>query len=92
MLLDCLGQVTDTREKFRGLPLGARAVQIADGPTSSYFLTTFGRARRDTVCVAEVSTDPSLSQALHMLNGHTVTGKIAEGGLIGRLLSAIALA
>ena len=27
-----------------GLPLGARAVQIADGETSNYFLTTFGRA------------------------------------------------
>jgi hypothetical protein len=88
MLLDCVGQVTDTKEKFRGLPLGARAVQIADGMTSTYFLTTFGRARRDTVCAAEVSTDPSLSQALHMLNGSTVGGKIAEGGLIGRWLAA----
>ena len=88
MLLDCVGQVTDTKEKFRGLPLGARAVQIADGMTSTYFLTTFGRARRDTVCAAEVSTDPSLSQALHMLNGATVSGKIAEGGLIGRWLAA----
>ncbi len=77
MLLDCICQVTETKEKFRGLPLGARAVQIADGQTSTYFLTTFGRARRDTVCAAEVSTDPSLSQALHMLNGSTVTGKIA---------------
>jgi hypothetical protein len=88
MLLDCIGQVTGTKEKFRGLPLGARAVQIADGQTSTYFLTTFGRARRDTVCVAEVSTDPSLSQALHMLNGPTATGKIAEGGVINRLLAA----
>jgi hypothetical protein len=88
MLLDCICQVTETKEKFRGLPLGARAVQIADGQTSTYFLTTFGRARRDTVCTAEVSTDPSLSQALHMLNGPTVTGKIAEGGVISRLLSA----
>jgi hypothetical protein len=30
-MLDCLNQVTETQEKFRGLPLGARAVQIADG-------------------------------------------------------------
>ncbi|MHB0957300.1 MAG: DUF1549 domain-containing protein [Pirellulaceae bacterium] len=88
MLLDCICQVTETKEKFRGLPLGARAVQIADGQTSTYFLTTFGRARRATVCAAEVSTDPSLSQALHMLNGSTVTGKIAEGGVISRLLAS----
>jgi hypothetical protein len=88
MLLDCIGQVTETKEKFRGLPLGARAVHIADGKTSNYFLTTFGRAPRDTVCVAEVSTDPSLSQALHMLNGATIHGKIAEGGVVSKLLAA----
>ncbi|MFO1065489.1 MAG: DUF1549 domain-containing protein [Pirellulales bacterium] len=39
MLLDCITQVTSTKDKFRGLPLGARAVQIADGSTSTYFLT-----------------------------------------------------
>ena len=30
VLLDAISQVTDTKNKFRGLPLGARAVQIAD--------------------------------------------------------------
>ena len=30
MLLDCVSQVTETKDKFKGLPLGARAVQIAD--------------------------------------------------------------
>ncbi len=82
MLLDCICQVTDAQEKFRGLPLGARAVQIADGSTSNYFLTTFGRAPRVTCSAAEVSTAPSLSQALHMLNGPTIQGKIAQGGLL----------
>ena len=33
MLRDCITQVTETKDKFRGLPLGARAVQIADGAT-----------------------------------------------------------
>jgi hypothetical protein len=44
VLLDVISEVTDTPNKFRGLPLGARAVQIADGKTTNYFLTTFGRA------------------------------------------------
>ena len=39
VVLDAIGQVTETPTKFRGLPLGARAVQIADGATSNYFLT-----------------------------------------------------
>lgn len=85
-LLDCTTQVTETKDKFPGLPLGSRAVQVADGGTSTYFLTTFGRAKRETVCSCEVSQDPSLSQALHMLNGETAGGKISQGGLVKRLL------
>ncbi|MCA9132485.1 MAG: DUF1549 domain-containing protein, partial [Planctomycetales bacterium] len=81
-LLDCISQVTGTQDKFRGLPLGARAVQIADGSTSNYFLTTFGRSPRTTVCDAEASTDPSLSQALHLINGSSTQGKIQQGKLI----------
>ena len=86
-LLDCVSQVTETQEKFRGLPLGARAVQIADGQTSTYFLTTFGRAKRETVCDCEATTDPSLSQALQMLNGDAVHGKILSGGVVKKLLA-----
>jgi hypothetical protein len=78
-LLDCICQVTETKEKFQGLPVGARAVQIADGNASTYFLTTFGRARRETVCACEVSTDPTLSQALHLLNGPAIEGKLRSG-------------
>jgi hypothetical protein len=84
-LLDMISQVTGTKDKFRGLPLGARAVQIADGNTSTYFLTTFGRATRETVCSCEVKMEPTLSQALHLLNGDTVNGKIQAGGVLAKL-------
>ena len=77
-LLDCLSQVTDVPDKFRGLPLGARAVQIADGQTSNYFLTSFGRSQRLTACEGEATTSPTLSQALHMINGDTISRKIGE--------------
>jgi len=86
VLLDAISQVTETKNKFPGLPLGARAVQIADGSVSNYFLTTFGRARRESVCACEVVLEPNLSQALHLLNGDTVARKIRAGGLIRRLL------
>jgi hypothetical protein len=87
-LLDCIGQATGAPDKFQGLPLGARAVQIADGATRNYFLTTFGRAPRDTVCACEAKTEPTLSQALHMLNGTTIQGKVQQGGLIKKQLDA----
>lgn len=83
-LLDCISQVTQTKDKFRGLPVGARAVQIADGATSNYFLTSFGRSARTTVCADEATTDPSLSQALHLINGDTTSGKIDQGGQLAK--------
>ena len=81
-MLDCISQVTETKDKFRGLPIGARAVQIADGATSNYFLTSFGRSARTTVCADEATTDPSLSQALHLINGSATSGKITQGALL----------
>ena len=86
VLLDCISQVTATADDFRGLPAGSRAIQIADGQTPNYFLSTFGRSTRATACSCEVKTSPTLSQALHLLNGETTSGKIAEGQLIERLL------
>ena len=85
-MLDIITQVTDTKNKFQGLPTGARAVQIADGGVSTYFLTTFGRPTRDTVCACEVRLEPTLSQSLHLLNGTTVEPKIAAGNLVGKML------
>ena len=64
---------------FRDCRKAARAVQIADGRTPNYFLTTFGRSTRQTPCTCEVKTSPTLSQALHLINGETTSGKIAEG-------------
>jgi hypothetical protein len=87
VLLDTLAQVTDTPNKFRGLPLGARAVNIADGNTSTYFLTTFGRATRKTVCSCEVKMEPNLSQALHLLNGDSVHNRIIRGKVINKMIS-----
>ncbi|MFL5339009.1 MAG: DUF1549 domain-containing protein [Gemmataceae bacterium] len=86
-MYDCISQVTETKNKFQGLPVGSRAVQIADGSISTYFLSTFGRATRETVCSCEVKLEPTLSQSLHLLNGDTTTQKIAGGGLIAKRLA-----
>lgn len=88
ILLDVISQATNTENKFKGLPKGAKAVQIADGNTSTYFLKTFGRATRETVCSCEVKMDPSLSQALHLLNGDTVNNRIKQGGVVRDLLKS----
>ncbi|PWU13398.1 MAG: cell surface protein [Verrucomicrobia bacterium] len=86
VLLDCISEVTETQDKFPGLPRGASAVEIPDGNSANYFLTTFGRASRTSVCSCEVKVDPNLSQALHLLNGDTIQNKIAQGGVVKGLL------
>ncbi len=90
VLFDLISQATDTVQinKFKGLPAGARAAEIADGRTTNYFLTTFGRATRDTVCSCEVRMEPNLSQALHLLNGETVINKISQGNVVKKLVDA----
>jgi hypothetical protein len=85
-MLDIITQVTETKNKFPGLPLGARAVQIADGKVSTYFLRTFGRPERETVCSCEVRLEPTLSQSLHLMNGNTVGPKVQQGNLVGKML------
>ncbi len=87
VMLDCINQVTETKDRFKGLPLGARAVEVADGKTTNYFLTTFGRRDREVICARE-EVGPTLSQALHLINGETVDNKILEGGVVKRLLAA----
>jgi hypothetical protein len=84
ILLDVIAQVTDTQNKFAGLPLGARAIEIANGKTTTYFLSTFGRSKRESVCSCEVKKEPNLSQALHLINGDTVEQKIRRGNLVGK--------
>lgn len=88
VLLDAISQVTQTQNKFPGLPLGARAVQIADGGVTDYFLTTFGRATRETVCSCEVRMEPNLSQALHLINGEATHQRMTEGGAVKKMLEA----
>lgn len=86
VLLDVISQVTSTPNKFKGLPQGAKAVQIADGNTSTYFLKTFGRSSRETVASTEVKMDPSLSQSLHLLNGETSHQRVKKGKLVQNML------
>ncbi len=89
VLLDSINQVAETSDKYQGLPRGARAVQIADGSVDTYFLTTFGRATRTTVCSCEVKTEPNLSQALHLLNGSATNEKLQNSLVVKRLVKEL---
>lgn len=82
-LLDAICQVTNVPETFAGLPAGTRAVSLADPPTDHYFLKIFGQPQREMACQCERSNESNLSQALQMINGPTVHGKLrADTGRI----------
>ena len=88
-LLDAVDEATGTRTKFTSLPLGTRAVELPDAEYQNYFLKTFGKPVRASVCECERSPDESLAQALHTLNGDIVTEKIADPkARVARLLAA----
>jgi hypothetical protein len=76
VLLDAIGQATGSPEVFNGWPAGQRAVQVWDNKLPSYFFRIFGRPVRATVCECERSNEPSISQALHMLNSPEIMAKI----------------
>jgi hypothetical protein len=76
--LDAINQSTGTTEKFALKPQGTRAIALPDNSTKSYFLDTFGRPLRVLACECERSSDPNLSQALNLINGDVVNGKVAD--------------
>jgi hypothetical protein len=88
-LLDAVDAATGVPTKFPKLPLGTRAIELPDARYNNYFLSTFGKPRREGVCECERVSEPNLAQALHTLNGDVVTAKIADPrGRVARLLAA----
>ncbi len=88
-LLDAINTATDTTTKFQNLPAGTRAIELPDTNYPNYFLKTFGKPRRTSVCECERAPDENLAQALHTLNGDTINAKIDDqNGRLGKLLAA----
>jgi hypothetical protein len=87
---DMICQVTGIPEKFKGVPAGYRAIQLWDSQVKHYFLKLFGRPVRASACECERSTEPSVSQVLHMLNSPGIQSKLSDdGGHMAKLAATI---
>jgi hypothetical protein len=87
VVLDAVSQVTGVPESFGGYSAGTRAMQLPDVRVSSYFLDVFGRPKRKQTTASERTQDPSLTQALHVINGSTLNTKLqSPDGVISRLV------
>jgi hypothetical protein len=78
VLYDAINQVTGSADKFRGVPNGARAIQLWDSEVQHEFLTLFGRPQRKTSCECERAGQPSVSQVLHVLNSPNLEDKLSH--------------
>ena len=88
VLLDAICQVTGVQEKFAGIPVGSRAIQLWDSAVPHYFLKTFGRPVRVTACTCERAVDPTVAQVLHILNSPGIQKKLSHVG--GQVASLVA--
>lgn len=87
VLLDAICQATGVPEEFNGWPVGYRAIQIWDNRMPSYFFRIFGRPARVSVCECERGNEPSITQALHLMNSDETVRKIRHRDGFARRLS-----
>jgi len=77
VILDAMSQVTGVPSTFPDYPAGTRALQLPDVQVKSEFLAAFGRPNRVICDASERSSDPSIAQALHVINGDTLNKKLS---------------
>jgi hypothetical protein len=77
VILDAMSQVTGAPTAFAGYPAGTRAQQLPDTQVKSEFLASFGRPARILCDAAERASDPTITQALHVINGDTLNKKLS---------------
>jgi hypothetical protein len=87
VLLDMVSQTTGVAERFRGAPVGTRAIQLWDSKVRHYFLKAFGRTERTSACECERNTEPSVAQVLHLMNAPEIEGKLNHAaGTVAKLV------
>jgi len=100
VLLDAVSQVTGvpsefnqivasdgSRSKTEAYPKGTRAIQLYDSAVVSYFLSAFGRNDRAITCECERTSEPSIVQVLHIVNGESINSKLqSEESRVDKLL------
>lgn len=89
VLADALTHVSGVAESYEGYPEGLLAVQLPDPKVPSYLLDTFGRPERVTPCSCERTSEVTMPQVLHLMNGEALSRRLADGdGRVARLLKS----
>jgi hypothetical protein len=75
-VLDAVSQTTGVPERFKGYPLGVKAIELAEGGVDHPFLQAFSKPVRDVTCECAREEDPSLPEMLQMLNNAGLLDKL----------------
>src|SRR5262249_3863100 len=97
-LLDTVSQATGLRETFgaripgsatAALPAGGvRAGALPDRQLTAEMLEIFGRPRGETSCACERTDEASMTQALHLINGKSLSRRLADpNGRVAKLVA-----
>ncbi len=87
VMLDAISDVTLVPEPFAGRPPNTRAIELWDNRLPSYFLEIFGRPLRTSPCECGRSSEPTMAQALHLMNAPEIEARLSdERGRVARLI------
>lgn len=88
VFLDALNDAVEVQEKFGQYPMGTRTVQLPL-PVGRRFLSLFGMSNREVLSELEPKLEPTLTQALHIINSSYVNDKISSSdNIVARLVSS----
>ena len=79
-MIDAISTATGSKSKYNGVPSGMRSVELPDGLTGNEFLSLFGRPKRQSACECERTSNVTLSHALNLINGATISDAINQPG------------
>jgi hypothetical protein len=78
VLLDSLSQITGVPDSFSAMAPGGRAKEIWTTRVTSLFLDTFGRPDPNQDPPCERSSDPTVTQTLHLMNAPILHSKVTS--------------
>jgi len=92
VLFDCINQALAYDAPMRR-STAERAVVMPEGGRNdnfnAYFFSTFGQAKRESVCACETVLEPNISQTLHLAVGETIERGLRDAGnIIDQLMDA----
>jgi len=88
-LADAVARATGVPEVYEGYAAGLRAGQLPDPKVRNYLLDTFGRPERVTPCACERSSEVTMPQVLHLMNGEGLARRLdAPDGRLAALLAS----